>query len=58
MFTFESFVSDGTFGIQSLRYANAELILCVRLRSFLLAVVRRLTTRTNGTFGLHEDDGA
>lgn len=46
--TFDSFVSDGTLGMQSLKYANAEFMLCVRRRSFLLAVVRRLTTRTNG----------
>lgn len=49
MFTFDNFVSDGTFGMQSLKIANAELILCVLRRSFLLAVVRRLTTLTNGT---------
>lgn len=47
--TFDNFVSDGTFGMQSLRYVNAEFILCVRRRSFLFAVVRRLITRTNGT---------
>lgn len=41
--------------MQSLRYANAELMLCVLRRSFLLAVVRLLTTRTNGTLALQDD---
>lgn len=35
--------------MQSLKYEKAEFMLCVRRRSFLFAVVRRFTTRTNGT---------
>ncbi len=35
-FIFESFVSHGTFGMQSLRLAKALLMDWVRLRSFLL----------------------
>lgn len=41
-------MSDGTFGMQSRKYENAELMLCVRRRSFLFAVVLLFTTRTNG----------
>lgn len=41
-------MSDGTFGIQSRKYANAELMLCVLRRSFLFAVDRRLPDRMNG----------
>lgn len=41
-------MSAGTFGIQSLKSAYALFIDCVRRLSFLLAVVRLLTTRTNG----------
>lgn len=54
--TFDNFVSDGTFGMQSRRKVNAEFILWVRRRSFLFAVVRRLTTRTNGTGARLVDD--
>lgn len=46
--TFDSFVSAGTFGMQSLKSAYALLIDCVRRLSFLFAVERRFTTRTKG----------
>lgn len=46
--TLLSLVSHGTLGIQSLRSAKAVLMDCVRLRSFLFAVFRLLTTRTIG----------
>lgn len=38
--TFDTLVSLGTFGTLCLKFKNAEFILCVRLRSFLLADVR------------------
>lgn len=47
-YTFDSFVSDGTLGMRSLRYENAELMLNVLRRSFLFAVFLLLTTRTTG----------
>lgn len=56
LLTFDNFVSDGTFGMQSLKYEKAEFMLCVRRRSFLLAVVRLFTTRTNGTGAKFVDD--
>ena len=43
----DSLVSVGTFGILPRRLENAELMDCVRRRSFLLAD-RRFTTRTTG----------
>lgn len=48
IYTLDNFVSDGTLGMQSLKNANAEFMLCVLRRSFLLAVDRRLPERTNG----------
>lgn len=44
--TFDSLVSGGTLGIHFLKSVNAMFMLCVRLLSFLLAVVLLLTTRT------------
>ena len=45
---FESLVSAGTLGMQSRSSAKALLMDMVRRRSFLLAVLRRFTTRTRG----------
>ena len=47
--TLDNFVSDGTLGIFSRKHVKALLILCVLLRSFLLAVFLFLIIRTAGT---------
>ena len=52
---FDNLVSAGTFGMQSRSSLKALLMDIVRRRSFLLAVLRRLTTRITRGAGTDEE---